>query len=130
MANGFSSLLPTPTLVGAWPLVASPLSPGAKPLDAAPVLMIENPLPSCAKLTSFELQHGSKTVAGVKFCPVCLKHVESIDAVFADDDQANISMVFIPMFLPLNYLLCQKSCLSHLQLFVLIIRQGLLCRVA
>jgi hypothetical protein len=130
MANGFSSLLPTPTLVGARPLVTSPSSPGAKPLDTAPVLIIENPLPSYAMLTSFELQHGSKTVAGVKFCPGCLKHVESIDAIFTDDDQVNISIVFIPMFLPLNYLLYQKSFLSHLQLFILIVRQGLLCGVA
>ena len=90
MANGFSSLVSTPTLVGAEPLVTSPSSIGKKPLDTAPVLIIENPLPSCSRLTSSELQLGSKTVQGIKFCPERLEHVESIDAIFTDDNQVNI----------------------------------------
>jgi hypothetical protein len=110
MANGLSSLVQTPTLVGAKPLVTSPSSTGAKPLDTAPALMIENPLPSHSKLACFELQLGSKTIPGLKFCPGRLKHVESIDVIFADNDQANVSMVFTAIFLPLNHLPCHAPC--------------------
>ncbi len=110
MANGFSSLVPTPTFVGPKPLVTFPSSTGAKPLDTAPVLIIENPLPSYSKLTSFELQLGSKTIPGVNFCPGRLKHVESIDAIFTDDDQVNNSMVLAPIFVPFNYLPCHAPC--------------------
>jgi hypothetical protein len=95
MANGFSSLVLSPTLVGAKPLVSSPSSTvGAKPLDTAPVLIIENPLPSYSQLTSFDLQLGTKTIPGLKFCPGRLKHVESIDVIFTDDDQVNFSRVY------------------------------------
>jgi hypothetical protein len=90
MAIGFSSIAPNPTLVGPKPLLTSRSSTCEKPLDTAPVLIIENPLPSYSKLTSFELQLGSKTVPGIKFCPGRLKHVESIDAIFTDDYQVNI----------------------------------------
>ena len=89
MANGFSSLLRTPTLVVANPDETAPWLVGAKPLDTAPVLIIENPLPSYYHLNTSELQLGSKTVPGLKFSPIRLKHVESIDAVFTDDDQVN-----------------------------------------
>jgi hypothetical protein len=75
--------------------VSSPSSTvGAKPLDTAPVLIIENPLPSYSQLTSFDLQLGTKTIPGLKFCPGRLKHVESIDVIFTDDDQVNFSRVY------------------------------------
>jgi hypothetical protein len=80
MAVIFSSLRGDPPLAGA-----------AKPLDTAPVLIIENPLPSYHQLSLSELQLGSKSVLGVKFCPGRLKHIESIDAIFTDDNQVSSS---------------------------------------
>ena len=87
MANGFSSLQRTPTLAGAKTVDMSLLLIGSKPLETAPVLIIENPLPSCHQLPSLVLQLGTKTTPGLKFCPGRLKHVESIDVIFTDDDQ-------------------------------------------
>jgi hypothetical protein len=87
MANGFSSLQRTPTLAGAKTVDMSLLLIGSKPLETAPVLIIENPLPSCHQLPSSVLQLGTKTTPGLKFCPGRLKHVESIDVIFTDDDQ-------------------------------------------
>lgn len=80
MAVIFSSLRGDPPLAGA-----------AKPLDTAPVLIIENPLPSYHQLSLSELQLGSKSVLGIKFCPGRLKHIESIDAIFTDDNQVSSS---------------------------------------
>ena len=77
----------------------APIAGTAMPLDMAPVLIIENPLPSYHQLSLSQLQLGSKSVPGVVFCPGRLKHVESIDAIFPDENQVS-TFVLCTLILP------------------------------
>ena len=53
----------------------------------SPVLIIEHPLDSYYLLGSIELELGSKSYIGTKFCPHRLKHIRCIDAIFPDLEQ-------------------------------------------
>ena len=95
-----------------------PTLPGDTPLDTAPVLIIENPLDSYYNLSRGDLQLGSTAGPGLKFCEARLKHVESIDVIFTDDNQVSIR----PLLLPTS------SFISSLLQFVPSFSQGLFCR--
>jgi len=93
--------------VGFPSLAGQPTTSVPKPLDTAPILIIENPLESYYKLNTSQLE------LGIKFSKSRLKHVETIDAIFTDENQVSLSL-FYPFPLSISLFCSNTVIILHL----------------